>query len=165
MLLSVSYYFLDILFVFVLLPTLCRDESKAEASHYYTIKYPVCCWSNTCYCCDLMVRHSLLPSPSLSSLSFYALLFTAHKSPPPCFQKLVALQRYFLKTNPVSTENIQSWLYTDNAHMYTGLYTTLAYRVVRVHRVIVLRVSKQLLCESSSKELIGEHEMPTGVVD
>ena len=49
--------------------------------------------------------------------------------------------------------------------MYTGLYTTLAYRVVRVHRVIVLRVSKQLLCESSSKELIGEHEMPTGVVD
>ena len=175
MLPSISYYFLDKLFVFVRLQNLSRDESKAEASHYYTSKYPVCLWSNTCCCCDSMVRHALLPFPSLSSPSFYVLLFTAHKRPPPRFQKLVALQRYFLYTNPVSTEHITSWLYTDTAHIYSWLYTTLAYRAVRVHRVIVFRVmralaswrrgSRQLRCESSSKELVGEHDMPTGVVD
>ena len=42
MLPSISYYFFDTLFGFVLLQNLSQDESKAEASHYYTSIYPVC---------------------------------------------------------------------------------------------------------------------------
>ena len=85
MLPSISYYFFDTLFGFVLLQNLSRDESKAEASHYYTSIYPVCWlalaavvviqWFVTPYFHSVRFHHHL----------FYALLFTAHKSPPTSF--------------------------------------------------------------------------------